>query len=596
MSCNFCVDAIHCLFPNYVYFTIICLFVEISWFENYNTHNIITPVNAEMLDTMLKEANCDTKKREFLVNSFKRGFSLNFNGNRRVKRIAPNLKLRVGSLTEMWNKVMKEVQAGRYAGPFAEPPFEHFIQSPIGLVPKDQGKKTRLIFHLLYPRGTCTSVNDGIPEEKCSVKYPEFEHAVHMCTSLDSELIYIGKSDMSMAFRHMPLSPLDYSILVLKCEHPKTKKIWWFLDKCLPFRSSISCAIFQAISDSITYLVSFRTKRPTLNYLDDYFFSEVLKRLCDWQVNQFLWVCDQINFPVSLEKTYWGSQFLVFLGFLIDTINRKVGIPIEKLVKALTLIEEMMSSRKTTVHKVQKLCGVLNFLCRVITPGRAFTRRLYSLTASKTGVPLKQYHHVRVRMEDKLDLGVWKMFLTQHQVYCKSFEDFGNPSILDVPIYSDASRNFGTGGFGAWCQNSWLQSRWETPFMLKAQPSIEYLELFVVTVAVLAWIEHFKNQKIRLFCDNESVCFMINKSTANCRYCMILIRIIVLAGLKNNTQIFCKHVRTKQNGRADALSRSQFKTFLASFPTKHRLHTNKGYRMKYGLWIKFILLTSSQLF
>ena len=63
---------------------------------------------------------------------------------------------------------MKEVSLGRYAGPYDEPPFEHFAQSPIGLVPKDKGKKTRLIFHLSYPRNG-DSVNSGIPKESCTV-------------------------------------------------------------------------------------------------------------------------------------------------------------------------------------------------------------------------------------------------------------------------------------------------------------------------------------------------------------------------------------------------------------------------------------------
>ena len=47
---------------------------------------------------------------------------------------------------------MKEVKLKRFAGPFESSPFEDFIQSPVGLVPKDNGKDTRLIFHLSYPR------------------------------------------------------------------------------------------------------------------------------------------------------------------------------------------------------------------------------------------------------------------------------------------------------------------------------------------------------------------------------------------------------------------------------------------------------------
>ena len=432
----------------------------VDWFENYDIQNIKTPVDADKLDQLLQEANYNSAKRQYLVEGFRKGFSLHFGGNDRVKRYAPNLKLRVGSKLELWNKVMKEVVAGRYAGPFEEVPYEFFIQSPIGLVPKDQGRKTRLIFHLSYPRTDDTSVNAGIPREKCSVRYPEFEEAVLMCLRLNSEQIFAGKSDISMAFRHVPLKPREFKLLILKAEHPLTKKTWYFVEKCLPFGSSISCAIFQVVSDAIAFLVTSRTNRPTLNYLDDYYFVKVLKLLCNWQVNQFLNVCQEIGFPVALEKTHWGCQFLVFLGFLLDMVNKQVAIPVEKLVKALSMVEEMLNSKKTTVHKIQRLCGVLNFLCRIVIPGRAFTRRLYALTANKEGVALKQYHHVNVKRETKLDLEIWRKFLMNSNLFCRHFFDFGLQQITDIRMYSDASRNFTLGSFGAWCEQSWMQGFW----------------------------------------------------------------------------------------------------------------------------------------
>ena len=75
---------------------------------------------------------------------------------------------------------MAEVKLGRFAGPFDKPPLEYFVQSPIGLVPKDKGLKTRFIFHLSYPRSG-NSVNSGIPKELCTVKYPDFDEAVKLC-------------------------------------------------------------------------------------------------------------------------------------------------------------------------------------------------------------------------------------------------------------------------------------------------------------------------------------------------------------------------------------------------------------------------------
>ena len=179
------------------------------------------------------------------------------------------------------------------------------------------------------------------------------------------------KSDMSSAFRHVPLKICQWHLLVMKAKHPKTGKTYYFVDKCLPFGSSISCAIFQAVSDSISFLVQVKTMKENVNYLDDYLFAAALKRECDRQVKVFLGICEQINFPVAIEKTFWGSTILVFLGLLLDTINQIVCIPKEKVDKAIDMIEFFLNrnNKKATVLQFQKLCGNLNFLCRCILPG-----------------------------------------------------------------------------------------------------------------------------------------------------------------------------------------------------------------------------------
>ena len=138
----------------------------------------------------------------------------------------------------------------------------------------------------------------------------------------------------------------DFKFLILKAEHPVTGVTYYFVDKCLPFGSSISCSHFQAVSDAIAHVVRHRTQEDTLNYLDDYFFVALFKMYCDWQVNQFIKVCKEINFPVSLEKTFWGTTLLTFLGFLIDTERQLVCIPVDKIQRALDMIEEFRRHKK----------------------------------------------------------------------------------------------------------------------------------------------------------------------------------------------------------------------------------------------------------
>ena len=223
----------------------------VLWYENYDLHSIVTPVDAIKLNKLLKKHKFNASRREYLFEGFTSGFSLKYGGETKIRKTAPNLKLHVGSQLELWNKVMVEVQAGRFAGPFKDPPFDYFIQFPIGLVPKDGGKKTRLIFHLSYPK-TGTSVNSCIPDEECTVHYPDFEQAVKMCLHIGKNA-KMAKSDMSRAFRNVPMDRESFRYLVMKCKHPVTGITYWFTDKCLPFGSSISCAIFQNFSNAVSF-------------------------------------------------------------------------------------------------------------------------------------------------------------------------------------------------------------------------------------------------------------------------------------------------------------------------------------------------------
>ena len=552
-------------------------------FENYDLENIITPVNADRFRELLIEANYNPEKTDFLYRGFKYGFSLEYEGEKYVKKTAPNLKIRIGSKMEIWNKIMTEVEAKRYAGPFKNIPFEYFIQSPIGLVPKDGGKKTRLIFHLSYPR-TGGSVNAGISKDKCSVKYPDFSEAVKLCL-LAGKNCFGAKSDMAREFRNVPLNSDSWNFLILKAEHPVTGETWFFVDKCLPFGASISCAIFQAISDGIAFLVKFRTSYPLINYLDDFFFAALLKQWCDYQVRMFLHICQEIQFPVALEKTYWGTNLLTFLGLLLDTTNQLICIPVEKLEKALNLVNYFLTkkSKKVTVREVQKLTGVLNFLCNCVVPGRAFLRRLYSSVSSS----LPAHYHVRISEENRLDLAIWKQFLLFPNVFSRPFMDLNTVTAEELDMYSDASGSFRK-GFGALCENEFTFSQWDYDFMLLAQPSIEYLELFGVTVAVLIWLKNFQNMRIVLFCDNESVVRMINNSSSKCKNCMVLIRLITLESMVRNTRIYAKWVSTRNNGKSDALSRLQFKRFrsLAPYMSEHPVQIPEVLWPMSKLWLR----------
>ena len=179
---------------------------EILYFENYDLDNIVMPVDADKLDQLLTEAGYNQLKKQKLVDSFRHGFDLGYRGNENVQKTAPNLKLTIGTEIDLWNKVMKEVKNKRYAGPYKKIPFDNYIQSPIGLVSKDGGQDTRLIFHLSYPHnGRSESVNACTPTELSRVKYKDFDQAIRKCLQAGVGC-KICKSYMKSAFRNLGIS------------------------------------------------------------------------------------------------------------------------------------------------------------------------------------------------------------------------------------------------------------------------------------------------------------------------------------------------------------------------------------------------------
>ena len=93
---------------------------------------------------------------------------------------------------------------------------------------------------------------------------------------------------------------------------------------------SISCLHFQRISNGLRHIVQVKTKSDITNYLDDFLFLALTILRCNYLLSQFLAICEEIGFPIALDKTQWASKVIVFLGILLDGRHRYLSIPIDK--------------------------------------------------------------------------------------------------------------------------------------------------------------------------------------------------------------------------------------------------------------------------
>lgn len=100
--------------------------------HNFDLHSIVTPIDVGAYQALLAETGYDQDKTKFLVGGFQHGFDIGYRGPRDVTIQSKNMRCRVGSKTHLWNMVIAEVKQLRYAGPFKNCPYDHYIQSPLG--------------------------------------------------------------------------------------------------------------------------------------------------------------------------------------------------------------------------------------------------------------------------------------------------------------------------------------------------------------------------------------------------------------------------------------------------------------------------------
>ena len=139
-------------------------------------------------------------------------------------------------------------------------------------------------------------------------------------------------------------------------------------------------------------------------------------------------------------------------------------------------------------------------------------------------------------------------------------------------------------------QYKWIQGFWSKQFMVTAKPSIKYLELFALCAGLFIWENSLKNCRITVYCDNQSVISMINNLTSGCKNCMILIRMLVLNGLKFNRRERATYVSSKNNYLSDALSRGQMSRFRRLGPqmnaNQDTIHSSLWPMEKLWIWNK----------
>ena len=448
-----------------------------------------------------------------------------------------------------------EVALGRKAGPFNQLPFTTYVGSPMGIVVKkcSDSVKYRIIHDLSWPPGD--SVNDHIDPDLYRCIYASFDQAVSLVKKHGVGTL-MAKLDLADAFKHILVRPEDWPLLcsswdIVQADGSVLRQ--YYVDLFLPFGLCSSPAIFNHYANALEFAMWANSVQDLLHYLDDYFTAGPADTGdCQHNIGKMVQVCRDLGFTVNPSKVTPPASVTNFLGIDIDSVQGVARIDPECLQAISQELSGFRRARSATKHEILSLIGKLHFICRVCPLGRAFLHCM--INVSKKARYL--HHRIKLSAEFHGDIEWWLTYLpTWNGVSFLYDEEWTNSP--DVELFTDASDK----GFGCYFQGEWCQGTFPVHSFGDKQMSINWHELYAVTMSLALWGPRLTGKHLLFHCNNASVVHIMAKASSCSKTMMALVCTFTLLAMKHHVHIKVQHIAGLNNEVADALSRFDMDRF-----------------------------------
>lgn len=470
--------------------------------------------------------------RDFILTGIREGFDLIQRDANVLPAFTKNNKsaLRPGAKEQIEEQLCKGLLQGHFALPKTPPA----IVNAIGAVPKRDSSELRMTMDCSRP--FAVSANSYMDLDH--YKYVTVDEAA--CKAKPH--FWLAKVDLKHAYRSVGTHPNSWKVTGMSWHFKGSANTTFLYDKRLPFGARTSPMIFQRLTQSVCRMA--RRGFTVLAYLDDFLIIEPTQQQCQIALDTLINLPQSLGFTINWSKVVQPSQSLCFLGVEIDTVNRELRLPSNRVSELLELLNLTMSKRKCSKHHLQRIVGKLSWAARVVRGGRTFLRRLITVMNSVK----RRHHHVYLNTQARADLQWWASLLPVFN--CKSLflEEFPRTS---APAYTDAS----TAGGGCCWQNDWLYVNWTLDFPDIYSLHINYKETFMILQAVKRWAPSWSGQRVFIKTDSEVAATIVNKGTTPCPIIMDWLRELFWLLEFHAIRLTVEHIPGSSNVIADSISR-----------------------------------------
>ena len=252
--------------------------------------------------------------------------------------------------------IQEELDFQAMLGPFQAKPISLHV-SPLMVRDKQDSMKKRTIMDLSWPKGA--SVNAAVQKDiylgtQYMLTYPSIDSITNSLVKLGpAALIY--KVDISRAFRQIKIDPRDIDLLGLKFQNQ------YFIDRSVPFGYRNGSQIFQRCTDAIRFTMQQHGFPHLFNYIDDLIYTGLPSNIND-SFQFLLKLLQELGLDISQKKLVPPSTSVVCLGIHINTVDRTLSIPDNKLAEIVNICKSWVSKTYCSKKQLQSLLGSLLYV------------------------------------------------------------------------------------------------------------------------------------------------------------------------------------------------------------------------------------------
>lgn len=527
---------------------------------------IVTPLLADTWDRALTDCSLLDQFSDVplgLCNGFKTGVSSSL----MTHFIPDNHKSALTSPQIVNEHISKELALNRYSGPFSVSQLLTLIgpfrTAPLGVVPKPNSDKSRIIQDLSFPRNDSvySSVNSEINSDDFPCEWGSFAQCYFLVAKAPPGT-QVAVFDVDSAYRNIPVHPED------QCHFCVSWEGQVYIDHCVAFGSASSAGLFGRVADCFVAIVKHYGAQQVLKWVDDIIFfrypcNSVAPYHYSYDANLVFDIANKLGLPWSLPKFHDFSTSFTYLGFLWDIPQRIVQLPESKKTKFSLRCTAWLSGNKSTLRSAQILLGSLNHCCLI---QRSACTRLFHLRSFVARFPPNASAFLSLPIPTPLrtDILWWTSQLSQQFFGCSVASP---PPVLPLRIFVDASTSW---GIGILINNKWAAFRLSSAAFSSSR-SIGWAEMVAVELAVsLLCSIHPRNSHFLIHSDNQGVIGAIDSSFSRGATQHSSLSRLSSTLLNHDSFLSTAYIRSADNP-ADPLSRGILPNHASRLSTKVKL-------------------------